>query len=115
MPAEIVTAFFCASWDASYTVEGSGGNSYDVRISPEGRTWCSCPAYKHFRGEEYDRTCKHIKLVHNEACLWNPQWPMPSQERGEVLRQPTMVSTRTMVSERCPQCGGPVVAVRIAI
>lgn len=37
--------------------------SYEVHLREDGTMDCTCPAYTYFRGEEADRTCKHIRTI----------------------------------------------------
>jgi hypothetical protein len=55
---------------------------------------CTCPSFK-FRGGE----CKHIRAVKHERCGWNETCePCPTPSSG-----------------RCPDCGGEVSAIRVAV
>lgn len=85
-------------------VKGSKGNVYHVVYGyrSEGPYQygysCSCPAFK-FRGE-----CKHIEFVRGARCGWN----------GEL--EPTAVPNYDEESRPvCPKCGGPVVAMKVAV
>lgn len=111
MPAEIVTGRFCANYFSLFKVPGSKpGVTYTVCL--DGGT-CTCLAYQYFRGEEHDRTCKHVTLVFRSVCTWNEQWG----EGRENLFQPVPDSRNYPVipGETCPGCGGPVCPVKIAV
>lgn len=112
MPAEIVPGEFCASWFGTYEVTGTNGTKYVVDLSGgEGPASCTCPAFKYAKGPVYDRTCKHIAQVHQEACLWNCQW----HDGNEVKMRPKHTYGQVIPDSHCPNCNGPTVAVRIAV
>ena len=48
--------------EASWSVKGSKGNMYDVKLS-KGSYSCSCPGFG------IRRTCRHIKEIKNETAL----------------------------------------------
>lgn len=110
----------CASNFGVFEVPSSRpGKTWRVELhGSEGPARCWCPAYAYFKGEPWDRTCKHLEqLWDNEhgACLYNPQW-------RDGIRQPELkpVSYTTASGfgpegECCPACGGPVIAVRRAV
>lgn len=109
MPAEIVTGEFCASYYGTYFVPGSKGETYAVVMSGTG-AHCTCKAFQ-FSGES--RSCKHIERVYAEACMWNCQW---HDGNAPVMRKPDEVHAPHVIpNETCPNCGGPVVPVRIAV
>jgi hypothetical protein len=110
----IETAIICATADHFETkVESSkGGKTYRVafeELSPRMKAkvcathdWtCSCPSFK-FRGGP----CKHIEQVKAEGrrCGWNrylePHVEPATDSDGEMC---------------CPDCGGPVIAVRVGV
>lgn len=108
MPAEIITAQFCADYESTFEVEGSQGATYFV-------TWdglsasCTCPVFKYSStplGE-----CKHIDKVWRWGCFWNPQW----YDGGTRELRPSRTTTRTVPNSTCPACSGPTIAVRIAV
>lgn len=107
MPAEITTGEYCASWFATYKVEGSKGDVYTVSLSGgEGPVHCTCPAFR------YRDDCKHIKHVLDHACLWNCQWHDGNEE---VTLRPEAITVDPITRSACANCGGPLVPVRIAI
>lgn len=108
MPAEIISAAFCADYWSTFKVESSKkGAFYEVTMNGgEGTAHCTCPAYKHSR----DRDCKHIAYVFKHGCFWNPQW----YEGGDRTVRPVACHGST-IEEECPGCGGPMIAVRIAV
>jgi hypothetical protein len=111
MPVEIITAEFCATYWGDYDVPGSKpGTSYRVSLlGSEGPAYCPCKAFQHSPPPAKD--CKHVRYVWRHACLWNPQWHEP----GPGALKPLTLSTRTIENSECPGCGGPTVAVRIAV
>lgn len=117
MPAEIVTGRFCASWFSDFYVPSSSSQAiYKVSMGGTSHVHCTCPAFRHFRGAEYDRTCKHIAEVFAGACLWNEQW-RSGPESGEITCWPIEGSCdyQMVPGESCPTCGGPVCPVKIAV
>lgn len=114
MPAEIVPGSFCASYFGSFEVAGSNGDVHHVSThGGEGPAFCDCPAFRFQRGPTYDRTCKHTKWVWEHGCFWNCQW---HEGNAEVTIRPTSIGTGNVIeSEHCPNCGGPLVAVLIAV
>lgn len=110
MPAEIVTATCCAQYHADFKVTGSRGDEYTVSFTGmEGAAYCTCKAWEFAPWD--NKNCKHIEKVWKEACLWNPQW----RDGGENIITPTSYRQDGLQGESCPSCGGPVVAVRIAV
>lgn len=105
----IATVRVCATVRYFQTeVVGSTGTVYRVHwgLLPEPRQeaegalygWqCECKAYK-FRG-----TCKHILEVRDHRCAWNSDC-----ELTECARDRDGASC-------CPECGGPVIPVRVAV
>lgn len=110
MPAEITTGPFCASWFADYVVPGSRpGVTYRVSINGTTSVHCTCPAFKFSR----DHTCKHVNAVMNQACMWNCQWHDGNSIIGLV---PVVFDELSVIpNDRCPNCAGPTVLVRIAV
>ena len=114
MGYEIVTGEFCASYYASYTVPGSKPDtewhvSHDGILPPH----CDCPAFMYYKGDPWDRTCKHINYVWNHACMWNCQW---HEGNKEITVKPDSIDEGNVIKgSSCPNCGGPVVAVKIAV
>jgi hypothetical protein len=106
----IESAECCATYWGDYDVPGSKpGVRY--RVSLGDSTSCTCPAFEYapFPG----KTCKHIQRVEQEACLWHPQ----GCERGRTpaTLAPRRLTRATVPNSACPLCGGPTVAVRIAV
>lgn len=103
---------FCADYFAAFMVPGSRGNLYRVELyGGEGPATCECPAFKFHKGEIYDRTCKHIEYVWQNACLYNPQW----HDGGPRKIKPMEYLDEARLYGECPCCGGPMVPVRIAV
>lgn len=111
MPAEIVVMADCQSNYGVFEVTGSKGNTYTVTFSgSEGAAHCTCPAWKYSGEEMY---CKHIEQVWNGACMFNPQW---CGGHTPVTFKPKSYTYDAVVpGEQCPNCGGPMVAVRRAV
>ena len=95
----IESGWMCASNELwSTQVVGSKGSLYSVTFGfcPGGNAthdWsCTCPqnTFRH-------RECSHILAVKNQRCGWHQQF-----HGGNV----------DPASPQCPQCGGPVVAIR---
>jgi hypothetical protein len=111
MPAQIENALFCADYDATFEVEGSGMEPYTVEWNADEMAGasCTCMAYRFAKGP--DKTCKHIDKVFKQGCFWNPQW----YEGGTRELRPVEYHGDIIEDEHCPACGGPVIAVRIAV
>jgi len=108
----IETAWTCASnvyWETKVT--GSKGDVYTVHFGrlPEGKAmelgashgWqCECKGYK-YRG-----TCRHIEQVKasGDRCGWNAELEVALECGYDASGEPC-----------CPECGGPVRAMRVAI
>jgi len=107
---DIVLAWTCASnlsWETKVT--GSKGDAYTVwwgRL-PEAKAmdvgatngWqCECKAYK-YRGH-----CKHIDSVKSQRCGWN------------AFLEPTCEPEKDQDGKPiCPECGGPVRPMKVAV
>ncbi len=113
MPAEITSGRFCGSWFATYHVTGSKGANYVVTLNG-GESWphCTCPAFQY--ADPNDKSCKHVRYVMDKACLWNCQWHDGNKRLG-LLRPVEVWSRNVIPRDRCPNCGGKVVAVMIAV
>jgi hypothetical protein len=85
-------------------VAGSDGSTHTVRFcrQPHGPVQydyeCSCLGFK------YRRTCRHIRQVDSERCGWNAGL--------EVTLEPDHAANGEPI---CPNCGGPVRAVRVGV
>ena len=106
MPAEITTGRFCADYFSSFRMMGDSGIIYTVAVD-----YCSCPAFQY--APEEDKTCKHTMRLFKIGCFWNEQW----YDGGERLIKPEEGSCTYPIweGEQCPNCGGPVCPVRIAV
>lgn len=110
MPADIVTLLDCASNYGVFVITGST-DTYTVTFSgSEGPAHCTCKAFK-FSGN--DRDCKHIRQVWEQACLYNAQWH--DGQANPELRPVEYTYDAIVPGNKCPACGGPVVAVRRAV
>lgn len=83
---------------------GSKGEEYIVTFSPYNQSppnyskWnCTCPGFK-YRG-----TCKHVKDAMEHRCTWGEDaaWGSGHADKPE--------------GGVCPECGGPVAVVRVAV
>lgn len=109
MGIDIVVMEDCASNYGVFKVSGSKGALYDVTLNgSEGPAHCTCKAFQ-FSGKE--RSCRHIRKVLSEACLYNPQWH-DAKEKPAI--RPTSYTYMAFTSNKC-ECGGPMVAVRRAV
>jgi hypothetical protein len=110
MPAEIVTAEFCAQYYATFDVPSSDGKQmYTVTLNGgEGMPHCTCQGFKFRHG------CKHIDWVWKHGCLWNPQWKDggPNDIPAEHIH---LYEGYPLLDGPCPACGGKTVPVRIAV
>ena len=112
MSYDIVVMEDCASNYGVFDVEGSRGAVHTVTLGgSEGPAHCTCPSFFYKPGEVFDKTCKHTDLVIEEACLYNPQW----REGKADPRRPDRYLDRSFTGSKCPDCGGPMVAVRRAV
>lgn len=102
-------ATFCADYAGVFVVqsESKPGKSYTVTISGPKGPHCTCPAFYFSHGE-----CKHLTRVWREGCFWNPAW----SDGGPHTTRPVWISSgNVLADERCPNCDGPLIAVRIAV
>lgn len=74
----------------TYTVRF--GMVFDPRLAYDHDYSCDCPAGQH------GRKCKHIEAAKPKHCQWHGAY-----DDGEVT------------DGKCPRCGGPVQAVRVAV
>jgi hypothetical protein len=120
MPAQIENARFCADYWGTFEIPGSDGwTTYKVEFTGgESPAYCSkmdgtpCPSYQFSKANNKD--CKHIRQVWAQGCFWNPQWHGGSskQIRPVSHHAPNLLERP---ESACPHCGGPTVAVRIAV
>lgn len=115
MPAEIVHAADCASLWGVYEVPSDSDpeKKYRVTLYGESAATCNCKAYEFFKGDAWDRTCKHINQVWNGACKYNINWGTGCEK--PAFRPVAYSSPHIIEGKSCPSCGGPVVAVRRAV
>lgn len=104
----IETTFVCATnthWERD--VKGSKGDIYTVRwerdfrpnAPTQYRYTCPCRGFKFGKGKE----CSHIRDHKDERCAWNQEMEpgaIPAVKDGEPC---------------CPECGGPVEVIRVAV
>lgn len=110
MPAEIVPGEFCSTWYATYRVPSDSDPSVTYRVilnGAEAQPSCTCKAF-HYHGG-----CKHIKFVMDHACLWNCQWYDGNPPLDRI--SPDAHHLDAIVGAECPNCGGPLISVRIAV
>ena len=108
MPVSIEMMPTCASTFADFKCESSDGSKiYMLQTNgPEGQIFCDCPAGKH------NRECKHVKRLWEEACLFNPQW----HDGGKAEWKPVGYDFHDFLEgEECPNCKGPMIAVKYAV
>ena len=101
----------CPQYQAEFEVPGSTG-TYRVSLSLDG-PYCGCKAYQYCK-DEFDRTCKHIKLVRAHGCLYDPQGrePGPNDLSTQGIE---IVSQEGGYGEPCPGCSADMVPVRVAV
>jgi hypothetical protein len=110
MPYEVVNSEFCADYWGVFEVPGTEEPYYRVVwYGGEGGASCNCMAFKYSR--EMPPTCKHIDRTWKEGCFWNPQW----YDGGSRKLRPVHINRDAIPGGECPHCGGPTVAVRIAV
>ena len=115
MPPQIITVGFCPQYFATFEVAGSKGAVYTVTThGGEAPSECTCQAF-HFSGAE--STCKHVKMVWDHGCLWNPQWKDAGANDLAKFGIKLIEIDRPNIirDERCPGCGDDMIAVRIAV
>lgn len=115
MPAQRITTADCASLWGAYEVPSDSDpeKKYTVRLYGESGAVCSCPAWRFFKGEEWDRTCKHVERIWNGTCKWNIQWSEGIKD--PEFRPVTYTSGNFASGESCPACGGKMIAVNRAV
>lgn len=117
MGVDIIPALDCASAFGVYEMPSKSRPSLRHRLILHGETdaSCACEAWQNFKGEPWDRTCPHMKAVWdrtNGACLYNMQW---CEGIADPKIRPVGYTAPLVPGEKCPACGGPVVAVRRAV
>lgn len=106
------STWLCATnvyWET--TVQGSKGAEYTVhwgrysealqdRFGVQNGWQCSCKGFK-FRS-----TCKHVEHVkaNNDRCAWNAELDVTAEAGSDSNGDPC-----------CPNCGGRVVSMRVAV
>ncbi len=109
MGIDIITMEDCSSNYGIFEIHGQTG-TYRVNFNgSEGPAFCSCPAFK-FSGAKQE--CKHIKIIWEKACLYNPQWH--DGKENPTLR-PRDYTYDAFSSNPCPCCGDAMVYVRRAV
>jgi hypothetical protein len=115
MPADIVVMADCQSNYGVYKVRSDSNRRKFYTVSfggSEGPAHCTCKAFQ-YSGPFGDQHCKHVERVWNGACMYNPQWCDGHQP---VEFEPMDYNYNMVVEgEQCPNCGGPMVAVRRAV
>ena len=103
---DIVSTWTCkTNIDWHCVVQSNSGKKYLVCFERQGPNadvqydyTCTCPAFKYNKGY-----CKHIKLAMPERCGWN----------GEL--EPTAEALVKDGEHVCPDCEGPIAAVRVGV
>jgi hypothetical protein len=105
---------FCSSYYATYKVRSSSGRPpYAVSIlGVELLGVCNCQAFEYWKGEIFDRTCKHIEYAKANACFWNSH--RIGRRRNPPKLYPESISGHNLIPDsECPRCGAPLVRVEI--
>lgn len=121
MPAQIVPGEFCASYWSTYEVRGSKGDTYIVtwrggeeapschkKEANGDLTVCKAWQFKPWD----DKQCKHTQQVWASGCFWNCQW---FEGNADVKLRGEVHSPHIIAGAACPNCSGPLVAVRISV
>ncbi len=109
MGYDIVVMEDCASCFGVFHIEGSHGEKYVVTFGGESYAHCTCKAFQFSR----DHHCKHIDEVYRNACMYNSQY---NDGNPNPKYRPVDYTYHAVVEgDKCPACGGPVVAVRRAV
>lgn len=129
MSVQYVTVGFCPQYDSTWSFQASPqrGGSYIVRMYADERmqSTCTCPAFTFFKGEPWDRTCKHLKAVWEHGCFFNPQWrdagPNDYAQHGitlvdlDMVQEGRVYDTLEGDEPLCPGCGSLMIPVVIAV
>jgi hypothetical protein len=114
MSVEVRTVGFCPQYWSTWRVPSSKTDvTYLVTLDgAEHMPHCECLSFKYSK----DGNCKHIRLVWDHGCLWNPQWKDPGPNDYAEL-DITLVATGENGSGLgpCEGCGHGTVPVRIAV
>lgn len=113
MPAQLEPGQVCASYFAEYDVPSdTSDTSYRVSLhGGEVPPTCTCMAFRFQKVPRDQKFCKHIAYVQRHACMWNCQW----NEGNTVSLEPVEITETTIPDSKCPNCGGPTVAMMIAV
>ena len=108
MSIDIVTMEDCASNYGVFKMPGSKpGTEYTVTLhGSEGPAHCTCEG-----NTKFNKQCRHIKQVYDQACLFNPQW---HDGKEEPKLRPIEYTYDRFSQNKCA-CGGPMVYVRRAV
>lgn len=100
------TAWICTTnthWEMQ--VSGSKGKIYTVsweKLAPDAATqygWnCTCQGFK------FRKTCSHVTGVQRHRCGWNGELEVTAEPGRDANGDPC-----------CPECKGPVEALRVAV
>jgi hypothetical protein len=113
MPAQREVVGFCPQYRSRWRVPGSRGATYDVELADLGAS-CTCPAFRYAPADA--RTCKHIGLVWERGCLYNPQWrdAGPNDYASLGIELVACDDWHVIPGDVCA-CGGEKIAVAIAV
>jgi hypothetical protein len=117
MPAEIVSAWFCADYWSEFVVTGSKLDIYRVHwYGSEGKPSCyNVTQNEPCKGMLNWGHCRHVDMTWKQGCFWNPQWYDGGTRQIKPVSRPQEAQRNLRHKIFCPKCRGPVVAVRIAV
>jgi hypothetical protein len=109
---DIITAAFCSSYWGVYEVpSASGPGKHTVTLDGEAEAHCTCPGYEFSKADP--PTCRHIKQVNREACLWNNAWGGQNEVKLEPIGY--HYGPAHIKDMRCPNCAAHVCPKRVAV
>lgn len=111
MSIDVITMEDCASNYGIFQVESSKPNDphYVTFYGSESQAHCTCLSYKY--SKSLNKQCKHLALVFETACMYNPQW---HDGNANPQLRPTGYTYDRFSGNTC-KCGGPLVWVKRAV